>query len=76
MGKITIDTLAGIMKTSFEHLEKKVDKLEERVDKGFGEVDEGFEEVNERLDKIGNGHERRITKLEDEMRVVKTSLGK
>jgi hypothetical protein len=76
MSKITIDTLAGMMKTSFEYLEKMIKNGFEGVDKRFEEVDKRFDTIEIRLEKLENGQERRITKLEDDMRMVKTALGK
>jgi hypothetical protein len=69
MSKITIDTLAGMMNKSFEHLEKKIDDVKD-------ELKEDIKKLDTRMDKLENGQERRITKLEDDMRVVKTALGK
>ncbi|MCC2631132.1 MAG: hypothetical protein K0S38_941 [Candidatus Paceibacter sp.] len=80
--KITIDELARIMNKSFKHLEEKmvtkddIQRLEGRLDT----VEEQLSTVDEKLDKIDAkidiNHENRISKLEDDMRVLKTSLGK
>jgi SMC interacting uncharacterized protein involved in chromosome segregation len=83
MAKITIDELARMMNNAFEHFKEffsvKIDKLEERIDnlevkmdKGFASVDKQFVEVDIRLDRLENNHERRITLLEDDVRVLKT----
>ena len=89
--EVTIDELAKMMNRSFEHLENKIDGVESslraEMREGFARVDDRFSEVNTRMDimdeykdlpegKRFNNHENRISRLEDNMRVVKTALGK
>jgi len=80
MSKITIDTLAGMMKTSFEHLEKKIEDFRDELRSEFrGElrgVKTEIKTISDKFDKLENNHERRISVLEDDMRVVKTKLNK
>jgi len=78
--KVTIEDLARITKNGFD----TVDKRFEQVDKRFEQVDANLEsfrtEVNHRFDHIENllirAHENRIEKLEDDMRTLKTLVGK
>ena len=61
-----------------QHLLKHMDKRFDRVDEKFKRVDERFEEVFTRLDRIEflvSGADRRISILEDRMRMVATKLG-
>jgi tetrahydromethanopterin S-methyltransferase subunit G len=80
MARVTIDTLAGIMKMSFDDLKED---LTRKMENGFAEVDMRFDEVDKRFDKVEyrldviegkliNNHENRIVRLEDEVRVIKT----
>jgi hypothetical protein len=83
--KITIEILAGIMNKSFIHLEKKMDDgfaelrgemKEVKVD--VVEIKGELKIVNTRLDtiegKMINNHENRITRAEDDIRLIKTKL--
>ncbi len=83
--KITIDQLAGMMNKSFAHLEKRMDSIEEKVGTGFKELKGDIKEVKADIaeidDRLGiiegkfiNNHENRISKTEDDMRLVKTRL--
>ncbi len=65
--KITIDQLAGMMITAFTSLEKRFDKLESKVDK----LDYRMEVLES---KITINHENRISKTEDDVRIIKTKL--
>ena len=52
--------------------------LVKQIDERFNQVDERFSEVFQRLDRIEfsvSGQERRISILEDRMRVVATKIG-
>lgn len=73
--KITIEALARMMAKSFDHLEKRIDGVENSL---RARMDEGFAEVNARLDKIEfivtQNHENGISKLEDDLRMLKTKL--
>ncbi len=66
MSKITIDVLAGMMNKSFEHLEQKLGK----------KIEDVRDELSDRFDKLENNHERRVTILEDDVRVLKTTVNK
>ena len=78
--KVTIEDLARITKSGFDTVDKRFDA----VDKRFEQVDiklESFRtEVNARFDHIENllirAHENRIEKLEDDVRVLKTLVGR
>jgi tetrahydromethanopterin S-methyltransferase subunit G len=77
---ITIDDLAMMTQRGFDGIEKCFDAVETRVGRGFAETKEEFTKVHERLDVfehllIGR-HDKRLDKLEDDMRVIKTLLEK
>jgi hypothetical protein len=80
MAKVTIDKLAEMMNRSFTHLEKKIDNLTIEMDTRFEKVDTRLEKIEYRLDtiegKLLTNYENRISRLEDDMRVVKNSQGK
>jgi len=77
--KITIDKLGELMNKAFMHLEQQISniRVEMATKKGMSEE---FAKVHYRLDviegKMINNHENRISKLEDDIRVLKTSKGK
>ncbi len=52
----------------------------ERMDTKFGEVDERFNKIDKRFDKIENillrNQDNRLDKLEDDVRMIKTVIGK
>ena len=75
-----MDNLAAMTQRGFARADEKFDSLETRVGKGFFETKEEFSKVNERLDKfefllIGR-QDRRLDKVEDDLRVIKTLLEK
>lgn len=86
--RITIDELAAMMNSSFEALKKDLkEEIGESNNSLKKELKAEIQEVKDRLDtvedslerienKVENRHETRITKLEDDMRVVKTTIGK
>ncbi len=88
-GKMTIDKLASMMNTAFEdirekmatkddikHLEERFDKVDMRLDMVEGRL-ETVENSLERIEsKVDNRQENRISKLEDDVRVLKTTIGK
>ena len=65
--KMTLETLAGMVKRGFDETAKKT------------EVDARFDGIEKELQRIENivirAHDNRITALEDNMRLVKTKLG-
>jgi cob(I)alamin adenosyltransferase len=69
--KMTIEDLAVMVQGGFDEVNGKIINIRD-------EMDQGFKEVNQRLDRIENiliaGHDRRIERLEDNMREVKTAL--
>jgi predicted nucleic acid-binding Zn-ribbon protein len=77
---ITIDELAVMMNRSFSHLETKIDGVRDELKTEITDVKDELVEVNERLDiiegKIINNHENRISRIEDDIRVIKTTLEK
>ncbi|GEM_PF-1186527 len=75
--RITVDSLAGMMLEHFEHLEKKMDEGFANVPTKI-EMNERFDKVEVRLDtleKSVGGYERRLEKVEDDVRVIKTKVG-
>ena len=80
---ITIDEFAAMMNRSFEVLTEKIEDVKDEI-KGvkdrLGMVEDRLGTVEDSLErienKVENRHETRITKLEDDMRIVKTALGK
>lgn len=66
--KITIDDLARMMNRSFEDIRENMASKKD------------LHEVKEQLDRIENkvntNQENRISKLEDDVRVLKTAVGK
>lgn len=78
--KITIDMLAGMMKSSFEHLEDRLDKMELKLDEGpsVQNLQETEKRITDRLDKIEfrlTGEDQRISILEDRMRQIAMKVG-
>lgn len=75
--KITIDKLAEMMNRSFKHLEERFSM---KIEKGFGEVNVRLDKVEYRLDvmegKSRFGHENRISRLEDDVRILKNTKEK
>jgi hypothetical protein len=69
--KMTIEDLAVMVQGGFSEVNEKFTEVHDKIDRGF-------KEVNQRLDRIENiliaGHDRRIEKLEDGMREIKTAL--
>ena len=56
-----------------------VDERFERVDERFEKMDERFDKMDERFDKLEfmvGGHGRRLDKTEDNIRILKTAIGK
>lgn len=84
--KITIDDLAAMMNRSFEHIENIMDKRFLEIDKSFLQVDKRFAKMEMRFDDMDDrfddiersigSHEHRITRLEDDVRILKTAAGK
>jgi predicted nuclease with TOPRIM domain len=81
--RITINQLAQMMQRSFGHLEGRIDKLEVRFDSLEGRFDfteKRFDDLEVRFDllesKIVNNHENRLSRLEDDVRIIKTKLEK
>jgi tetrahydromethanopterin S-methyltransferase subunit G len=73
MAKVTIENLAGMMKTSFDHLEEKIDGVKEELKKELVEVNLRLDRIESKVD---NNHENRISRLEDDVRIIKTALEK
>lgn len=78
--EITLDDLALMTQGGFNAMETRMDKRFDAVDKRFDAVDKRFNGIDERLDKIEflliGRHDKRLDKLEDDMRVIKTLLEK
>lgn len=69
--RITTDDLAAMIKKDFDGVDKRFDDFTEHVDKRFEEVNDHFEKI-EKL--ILADHKRRIERLEDEMKDLKSLL--
>jgi archaellum component FlaC len=69
--RITTDELAAMIKKGFDGVDTRFADLTEHVDKRFEEVNEHFERI-EKL--ILADHKRRIERLEDEMKDLKSLL--
>jgi len=75
------DDLATIIQSSFKNVYEKFDAVDERfdaVDERFELIDERFDKLDYRMDvleyKIVGGQGRRLDKIEDDVRTIKTSL--
>jgi hypothetical protein len=75
------DDFATIIQSSFKNVYEKFDAVDNRfdaVDARFESIDERFDKLDYRLDvleyKIVGGQERRLDKIEDDVRTIKTSL--
>lgn len=77
---ITIDGLVAMTQRGFHDVGERFDTLATRVGRGFAEVDERFNKMDERFEKLEflmiGRHDKRLDKLEDDMRIVKTLLEK
>lgn len=82
---MTIDELARITQKGFEGVGAEIKELREDMNNRFQKVDERFDKVETRFGTVEEGlnrienrfvgaHENRIERLEDDMRVVKTTL--
>lgn len=67
--KITIDQLAQMMKRSFEHMEQRFDDMDKRFDR----LELRFDILDS---KVNINHENRISRVEDDLRVIKTKIEK
>ena len=71
--EVTIEDLARMVQKGFDETAKKID-----MDARFDGVQERFNAVEMRLDRIEKlliiEHQRRIEKLEDDVRVLKDAL--
>lgn len=72
-GEVTIEDLARMVQEGFEDTAKKID-----MDARFDAVDERFNVMETRLDRIEKfllaEHQRRIERIEDDVRVLKDAL--
>ena len=80
---ITLDDLALMTQRGFEAMNERFEQVDQRfaqIDQRFERIDKKFEGVDVRLDRIehliGGSHDRRLDKIEDDMRVVKTLFEK
>ena len=70
--KVTLDTLAGMVKRGFDGADKRFDKVDSRFDKidsRLGNLEQGQDEIKVRLDNVAYRFEvedlqRRVKKLE------------
>ncbi|MDQ3014495.1 MAG: hypothetical protein M3Q73_01375 [bacterium] len=69
--RITIDQLAEMMQRSFKHIEVRFERLEEKFDKRFDRLELKFDMLDS---KVNINHENRISRVEDDLRVIKTRL--
>lgn len=82
--KITLDDLAVMTQNGFNDLRSDMNngftELRSEMDVRFNTVDNRFDKIEHRLDRIENiilrEHDNRIMRLEDEVRMLKTSSKK
>ncbi|MCC2630334.1 MAG: hypothetical protein K0S38_143 [Candidatus Paceibacter sp.] len=76
---MTLDKLTGMVKNQFDELREEM-ATKKDLDEVKQELKEEITEVKDKLDviegKLINTQENRISRLEDDMRVVKTKLDK
>ena len=70
--KITIEDLAVITAKGFASVDERFNSLEKRMGERFEKVDERFD----KLEFMVGGHGRRLDKAEDNVRILKTAIGK
>jgi len=78
--KVTIEDLAIMTQKGFFGMDKKFEGVDKKIE-GVDKKIEGLKnEMNNRFDKIENilirAHENRLDKIEDDIRVLKTLVGK
>ena len=75
----TLDTLALMVGRGFQETHKELGDFRNETEKCFEQVDKRFEQIDSRFDRIESillqGHERRIERLEDTIRILKTKAG-
>jgi hypothetical protein len=73
-GKVTIDELARMMNSSFEDIRKNMATKSDlaRIE---SKLEEKIGGVKDSVNRIENRFERRIEILEDDVRVLKTTIG-
>lgn len=78
--KVTIEDLAGMTQRGFEGVDKRFEQVDGKIGSLHNEMNTRFEHVDARFDHIENllirAHENRLEKLEDEVRILKTLVGK
>lgn len=78
--KVTIEDLAGMTQRGFDGVDKRFGQVDSKIESFRAEVNQRFEHIDARFDHIENllirAHENRIEKLEDDMRILKTLVGK
>jgi len=77
--KTELENLAIMTAKSFALVDERFDSMKEEIDERFEKVDERFDTMDERFDKLEfmvGGHGRRLDKVEDNIRILKTSAGK
>ncbi len=62
-------SLAGVMRSGVNRLDRRIDRLEDRVEERFDKVDDRFGKVEERFDKVDD----RLGKVDD--RVFALAVG-
>ena len=73
-----IKSLYSFVKDEADNTRKEFKAVHLRIDGVEKQLNEGFDEVDGRFDRLEhtlNGHENRISNLEDSSRIVKTKLG-
>ena len=72
---VTLDDLAGMIKTGFDEAGKELKDFRVEVDERFEQVDKRFEQVDKRFDRIENltvtDHRHRLEYLELEVQRIK-----
>lgn len=75
---ITIDDLAGMTQRGLESVHTEIKGARGEIKSVQGDVGALRKEMNERFDvvelKLIGAHDRRLDKIEDDMRIIKTAL--
>jgi hypothetical protein len=73
--KITIDTLAGMMNNSFEHLERSLDAMDLKLTRQATDMEQRLTDRLEKIEFRLTGEDQRISTLEDRIRQIATKVG-
>lgn len=68
--EVTLDTLAGMIKTGFDDVHARIEKVETEIANVRDDMQAGFASVHRRIDFLAErieDHETRLTKIEHEL---------